>query len=176
MFIELEIDFVDSVIALLQQHLDSMASVSPPESVHALDVEGLKAPEVTFWCLWSASKNESSAASGESRRLMGCGALKEFVLECANGTTAVGGEIKSMKTADDSLRRGVARKLLEHIIEQAHQRGYQALYLETGSTPEFDAAHQLYLRFGFVDCEPFGDYVLDPFSRFMHLDLKVSAA
>lgn len=135
------------VIALLRAHLQGMADHSPPESVHALDVEGLKAPDVTFWTM---------RVGGE---VAGCIALKQL--------DARHGEIKSMRTASAHLRKGVAAALLEHLVAEARRRGYERLSLETGSGPGFEAAHALYRKFGFVECGPFADYREDPFSRFM---------
>ena len=137
--------------ALLETHFAGMLASSPPGSCHFLDFDGLNAPDVTFWSIWD----------GDS--LAGCGALKELAAEH--------GEIKSMRTHADYLRKGVAARMLEHIIATAKQRGYRRLSLETGSTPDFDAAHGLYLRYGFEYCPPFGDYVEDPFSRYMTLAL-----
>ena len=139
------------VVALLQEHLAAVALHSPPESVHALDLEGLRAPEVTFWSVWLGSE------------LVGCGALKEL--------DAVHGEIKSMRTATAHLRKGVAAAILEHILSVARHRGYRRLSLETGSMEAFAAARALYVRFGFRPCAPFGSYVEDPYSTFMTLDL-----
>ena len=137
--------------ALLAAHLDLMRSISPPDSVHALDLEALRAPEVSFWTVWDGDT------------LLGCGALKE--LDPAHG------EIKSMHTAVAARGRGVARRMVEHILAEARRRGYRRLSLETGGTDDFKPAHGLYGRFGFTFCGPFGDYVLDPFSVFMTLDL-----
>ena len=137
--------------ALLETHFAGMLASSPPGSCHFLDFDGLNAPDVTFWSIWD----------GDS--LAGCGALKELAAEH--------GEIKSMRTHADYLRKGVAARMLEHIIATAKQRGYRRLSLETGSTPDFDAAHALYLRYGFEYCPPFGGYVEDPFSRYMTLAL-----
>ena len=133
--------------ALLREHLDSMHSLSPPESVHALDLDCLRRPEVTFWSAWS---------QGE---LMGCGALKEL--------DARHGEIKSMRTSGAHRRSGVARAMVRHIIAEARTRGYERLSLETGSLPAFVPARRLYASFGFSYCGPFADYVLDPNSVFM---------
>jgi putative acetyltransferase len=127
---------------LLEEHLASMRRHSPPESVHALPIEELRKPEITFWTVW------------ENDELLGCGALKE--LDAQNG------EIKSMRTASRHLRKGVARTLLCHIIEEAIHRGYCRLSLETGSMEVFEPAHQLYTRQGFNVCEPFANYVKDP--------------
>ena len=135
--------------ALLEAHFAGMLASSPPGSCHFLDFDGLNAADVTFWSVWD----------GDS--LAGCGALKELSPEY--------GEIKSMRTHSDHLRKGVGAVMSEHIIATAKARGYQQLSLETGSTPDFDAAHGLYLRYGFEYCPPFGDYVEDPFSRFMTL-------
>lgn len=135
------------VAALLQEHLDTVALLSPPESVHALDLEALRAPEMTFWSAWQDS------------RLAGCGALKEL--------DARHGELKSMRTASSHLRQGVATALLEYMLNVARKRGYRRLSLETGSMEAFAPARALYARFGFEPCGPFADYVDDPNSVFM---------
>lgn len=135
------------VIQLLHEHLAGMADNSPPESVHALDISGLRATDVTFWTAW------------DDHTLLGCGALRE--LDAAHG------EIKSMRTSTPHLGTGVARVLLGHIIDEAERRGYRRLSLETGSGKVFDPAHALYRKFGFDYCGPFADYRDDPFSRFM---------
>ena len=136
---------------LLQEHLASMRLHSPPESVHALPIEGLRKPEITFWTVWG---------NGE---LLGCGALKEL--------DAQHGEIKSMRTASRHLKKGVARTLLRHIIGEAARRGYRRLSLETGSMEAFEPARQLYARSGFTFCGPFADYVEDPNSVCMTKEL-----
>ena len=136
-----------AVLALLDEHLADMRAYSPPESVHALDHDELRAPDVTFWTAW------------EGEELLGCGALKEL--------DATHGEIKSMRTSRSKLRKGVAAAILEHIVAVARERGYERLSLETGSGGPFDAALRFYEKHGFDYCEPFADYVLDPFSRFM---------
>jgi putative acetyltransferase len=135
------------IAALLREHLAEMRRISPPESVHALDLDGLRRPEVTFWSAW------------EGRDLLGCGALKSL--------DAGHGEIKSMRTTAAHQRKGVAARLLQHIIEEAQRRGYRRLSLETGSQPEFTPARRLYERFGFDYCGPFADYRDDPNSVFM---------
>lgn len=143
-----EDDLSGAVIrALLEQHFAGMLANSPAGSCHFLDIEGLKGPGVTFW----------SIHCGDA--LAGCGALK--MLDAGHG------EIKSMRTADAFLRRGVAARMLEHIMVEARARGAARLSLETGSGPAFAPACALYRRHGFVDCEPFADYRPDPFSRFM---------
>ncbi len=133
--------------ALLEVHFAGMLANSPPGSCHFLDFDGLNAPDVTFWSIW------------EDDSLMGCGALKRL--------DPLHGEIKSMRTHADHLRKGVGAAMLRHIIDEAKARGIKRLSLETGSGDAFDAAHALYLRFGFEYCPPFGAYTDDTFSRFM---------
>ncbi len=135
------------IYALLQEHLQGMALLSPPESIHALDLEALRKPEITFWTAW------------EERELLGCGALKQM--------DAQRGEIKSMRTASRHLRKGVARALLHHILKEVGTRGYHWLFLETGSSSGFAPAHKLYASCGFAFCPPFADYAEDPNSVFM---------
>lgn len=137
--------------ALLEVHFAGMLANSPAGSCHFLDFDGLNAPDVTFWSIW------------DGEQLAGCGAVKEL--------SPTHGEIKSMRTHADHLRKGAGAQMLEHIIRTAKSRGYERLSLETGSGDAFDAAHGLYLRYGFEYCPPFGDYVEDPFSRFMTLKL-----
>ncbi|MUT64639.1 GNAT family N-acetyltransferase [Paenibacillus sp. NEAU-GSW1] len=137
----------EKVQALISVHLQGMSADSPPESVHALDLEGLRKPEVTFWSVW------------EGDDLMGIGALKEL-----DGTH---GEIKSMRTSSAHLRKGVGRYLLEHIIAVAKERGYDRLSLETGTPKSFEPARILYENLGFRYCGPFADYVEDPYSAYM---------
>jgi putative acetyltransferase len=139
------------IAGLLQEHLRSMALHSPPESIHALDLEALRRPEITFWSVW------------QDAELRGCGALKEL--------DAHHGEIKSMRTASPHLRKGVAARLMGHILEEATRRLYRRLSLETGSMEAFAPARRLYARFGFRPCGPFADYVEDPYSVFMSREL-----
>ena len=139
------------VIELLQLHLRSVALHSPPESIHALDLDALRKPDISFWTAW------------QHDRLLGCGALR--ALDDAHG------EIKSMKTAPKHLRQGVAAALLRHIIDEARRRRYRRLSLETGSMEAFAPARALYARYGFENCGPFADYVEDPYSVFMKMDL-----
>ena len=124
-----------------------MHQYSPPESVHALDLEALRHPSITFWTAW------------EGDDLLGCGALKQL-----DGTHA---ELKSMRTATAHLRKGVARAVLQHILSAARTRGVQRISLETGTPTPFEAAQALYANEGFVLCGPFADYVPDPYSLFM---------
>lgn len=133
--------------ALLEEHLRNMHELSPPESVHALDLTGLRRREITFWTAW------------EDGALLGCGALKE--LDPAHG------EVKSMRTASAHRRKGVGRAMLEHIIAEARARSYARLSLETGSMAAFLPARRLYENFGFTYCAPFADYTDDPNSAFM---------
>ncbi|MEX3008692.1 GNAT family N-acetyltransferase [Hoeflea sp. TYP-13] len=139
------------IATLLQVHLDHMRGLSPPESTHALDLDGLRTPDVTFWTAW------------RDDLLVGCGALKEL--------DAHHGEIKSMHTALAARGQGVAAAILKTIMDEAEQRAYRRLSLETGSMDGFRAAHRLYERFGFSACAPFGDYVEDPNSIFMTFEI-----
>lgn len=137
--------------ALLNEHLQSMYELSPPESVHALDLEKLRKPGITFWSAWNGSL------------LLGCGALKEL--------DPKHGEVKSMRTPNALRRQGAGRAILAHIIEIARSRAYRRLSLETGSMAAFMPAQKLYESFGFTYCGPFGEYVEDPNSAFMTLRL-----
>lgn len=150
---KLEIDDLSrpAVHALLNEHLQSMYELSPPESVHALDLERLRKPEITFWTAW------------EGPVLVGCGALKELDRKH--------GEVKSMRTPNAHRRKGVGRVILSHIIQVARSRSYEHLSLETGSMEAFNPAQKLYESFGFTRCGPFGQYIEDPNSLFMTLRL-----
>lgn len=136
---------------LLQEHLRDMHRVSPPESIHALDLESLRKPDITFWTIWDAGI------------LAGCSALKELDSQHA--------EIKSMRTASSHRRKGVAKQLLQHMLYEAKQRGYTRVSLETGSMDFFIPARALYASFGFEYCPPFSDYIEDPNSVFMTKEL-----
>lgn len=140
-----------AIHALLNEHLQSMHALSPPGSVHALDLEKLRRPEISFWSAW------------EGALLLGCGALKAM--------SATQGEIKSMRTPENLRRKGAGRAMVAHIIEVARTRGYERLSLETGNMAAFTPAHKLYESFGFSFCGPFGDYIDDPNSVFMTLQL-----
>lgn len=139
------------VIGLLEIHAGGMLANSPPGTCHFLDLSGLKTPDITFLSAW------------EETTLLGMGAVKAL-----DDRT---GEIKSMRTAEAALGRGVGTAVLRHIIGLARERGYAALRLETGTGSAFDAAHALYARHGFVPCPPFADYEATDFNRFFALAL-----
>ena len=139
------------VQALLAYHLTNTTVDSPPENRHALNLDGLRDPAISFWSAW------------ELDALLGIAALKEL----APGH----GEIKSMRTSPEHLRKGVSRALLNQILLTARDRGYTRLSLETGTAPSFDPANRLYESFGFVDGPVFGGYPASPHNRFMKLDL-----
>jgi putative acetyltransferase len=139
------------VANLVNEHLNGMSQQSPPESIHALNLEQLQSPDITFWSAW------------EGNEIVGCGALKEIDVEH--------GEIKSMRTSSVHLRKGVAKRMLQHIIEEAKRRGYRKLSLETGSMNSFEPARKLYASYGFNYCQPFSDYTEDPNSVFMEKEL-----
>ncbi|MEM1405057.1 MAG: GNAT family N-acetyltransferase [Pseudomonadota bacterium] len=147
-------DLSDGAIErLLEAHLQDMHHYSPPESIHALDPTSLRSPKITFW---------GARVGGV---LAGCGALKEI--------SSLAGEVKSMKTDAAFLRQGIAARILETILQEAERRGYAHLSLETGSNKAFFPAIELYRKYGFAACGPFGDYVLDPYSLFMTKRLAV---
>lgn len=137
----------ERVLKLLNEHRESMFDHSPPESVHALDIDGLRAADVTFWTAWDGDE------------LLGCGALKEI--------DPRHGEVKSMRTAAAHLRKGIAREILDHLTAEACSRSYERLSLETGSADAFEPARRLYANAGFELCGPFEGYVEDPYSVFM---------
>jgi putative acetyltransferase len=150
---KIEIDDLSrpAIHALLNEHLQNMYELSPPESVHALDLEKLRKPEITFWSAWEGSV------------LLGCGALKEL--------DRTHGEVKSMRTPAALRRKGAGRAILAHIIAVARSRSYERLSLETGSNDAFTPAQRLYESVGFEYCGPFGEYTEDPNSVFMTLRL-----
>ena len=140
------------VHALLEEHLANMYELSPPEQVFALDLNQLRADDITFWTVW------------EQGLLLGCGALKEL--------TTSHGEIKSMRTPAAARGRGAGRAVLAHIISVAQQRGYTKLSLETGTHAAFEPAHKLYRSQGFIRSGPFGGYQANEHSVFMELGLS----
>jgi len=149
---KIEIDDLSrpAIHELLREHLRNMHALGPPESVHALDIDGLRRREITFWSAWEGGDV-----------LLGCGALLE--LDRRHG------EVKSMRTPEARRRTGAGRALLMHIIEVARSRGYERLSLETGSVAAFVPAHRLYESAGFTRTGPFGGYAEDPNSVFMTL-------
>ena len=146
-------DFADPrVVDLLRIHLASARAATAPGSAHALDLTQLQSPDVNFWTMW------------EEQTLLGFGALKRL--------SADHGEVKSMHTAQAMRGRGAGSAMLRHIIDMARARGMSRLSLETGASAYFVPARNLYKSHGFLECAPFGDYVLDPNSVFMSLDLR----
>ncbi|BCA61142.1 hypothetical protein HMP09_0376 [Sphingomonas sp. HMP9] len=139
------------VIALVELHLRAAHENSPPGSVLALDLTGLRDPQVTVWSAWDGDQ------------VVGMAALKQ--LDDRHG------ELKSMRTAPNALRRGVARMLLDHVIAQARGRGYRRISLETGTAASFTAAHALYENAGFIACEPFGPYSDRVFAAYYSMDV-----
>jgi len=135
------------IAAFLEEHVQEMRATSPPESKHALDLDGLRRPEVTFWTVY------------DGPAIVGCGALKR--LDPAHA------ELKSMRTTSARKRGGVASFLLSHVLDEARGMGVERVSLETGSASFFLPARRLYEKFGFAYCEPFGDYGPDPNSVFM---------
>ena len=132
------------IAALLRLHLGEMMQWSPPGSVHAMPIERLRGPDVTFWSAW------------DGERLAGCGALKQL--------DARHGELKSMRAAPGYRGRGVGKAMLLHLIGEAQARGYARVSLETGRPEPFEPAQRLYRAHGFAECPPFADYVLDGLS------------
>jgi putative acetyltransferase len=140
------------VIDLLRTHLTLARAETAPGSAHALDLSGLRSPDIRFWAIW------------ENGALLAIGALRRL--------SADHGEVKSMHTAQSARRKGAGSAMLRHIIACARKDGMSRLSLETGSWDYFRPARALYLRHGFVECPPFGDYVPDRNSIFMTLDLR----
>jgi putative acetyltransferase len=139
------------IAALLRLHLGEMHQWSPPESVHALPIERLRQPDVTFWSAWHGGE------------LVGCGALKQLDAEH--------GELKSMRAHPDWRGKGVGKAMLHHLLAEARARGYTRVSLETGRPEPFLPARRLYESHGFAECPPFGDYVSDDFSICMTREL-----
>jgi putative acetyltransferase len=142
----------EAIQGLLRRHAEGMLANSPEGSCHFLDVSGFQRPDVTLWSIWDGDA------------LAGCGALREL--------DPTHGEVKSMRTADEHLGKGVGGRVLEHVIAVARARNYGRLSLETGSTDAFAAAIHLYERAGFEECDPFGDYEASEFNRFFTLELS----
>ena len=156
------------VIDLLREHLAGMHAESPPDKVYALDLSGLRRPDITFltaWRLGAESQAGDIPGPDSGEQLVAMGALKELTPTTA--TAGGQGELKSMRTSARHLRQGAAQAILTELLDIARQRGYARVSLETGSTPGFEPALAMYQRFGFVACGPFAGYRADPFSRFM---------
>jgi putative acetyltransferase len=141
-------DLSDPRIAqFLEEHLEDMRATSPPESIHALDLDGLRKPEITFWSVWKGDE------------LVGCGALKQL--------TEAHAELKSMRTSRHYRGAGIGTMIVQHIIAEAKKRGIRRISLETGSMAFFEPARALYRKNGFAYCSPFDGYKEDPNSVFM---------
>ena len=136
------------IIALLRHHVDHLREITPPGSSHALDLDGLRRPEVRFWSMW------------DGKQLLGCGALKHLDSKST--------EIKSMHTIQSLRGQGLGQSMLDHLLQQARLAGYREACLETGSFAAFRPARSLYEKNGFEYCAPFADYREDPNSVFMH--------
>ena len=139
------------VVSFLNEHLEHMIRVTPAGCVHALDIEALKKPEITFWTGWN------------NHELLCCGAIKKLDQHAA--------ELKSMRTAPAHLGKGLASQLLYHILREARKSAIKKIYLETGSYAEFEPARKLYEKFGFEYSHPFADYSDSPNSVYMALSL-----
>jgi putative acetyltransferase len=139
------------IAAFLEDHLRDMRAASPPESKHALDLDALRQPGISFWTAW------------DDNHLIGCCALKQ--LDPAHA------EVKSMRVSAVVRRQGIGAALVQHLIAEARTRGYRRLSLETGAMAFFEPARKLYRSFGFIPCGPFGNYREDPNSVFMTLTL-----
>ncbi|CAN7255686.1 GNAT family N-acetyltransferase [Acidovorax sp. LjRoot74] len=137
--------------AFMQEHLQDMYAVSPPESVHALDMDQLRQPDIAFWSAW--------LPGDDGDLLVGTGALKRLDADHA--------ELKSMRTSARHRGQGIARQVLAHLLQEARARGFSRVSLETGPQPFFEPARQLYFQHDFVECGPFADYGPDPYSFFM---------
>ncbi len=135
------------VAGFLEEHVQQMRSITPLESKHALDLDALRKPEITFWSVWDGDA------------LVGCGAIKRL--------DAGHAELKSLRTAPIRKRSGIATLLLEHIVSETKRMGFTRLSLETGTAEFFLPARKLYEKFGFIHCAPFADYQPDPNSTFM---------
>ena len=132
------------IAALLRLHLDEMHQWSPPESVHAMPIDRLRQPDVTFFAAWDGA------------RLAACGAIKHLAADH--------GELKSMRAHPDYRGRGAGKVILLHLLDEAAKRGYRRVSLETGRPDPFLPARRLYESHGFAECPPFADYTEDAFS------------
>jgi len=146
---------LDDVRTLLDRHLAFARDVTPPDHVHAMGVDDLLGPVVTFF---------SARRDGV---LLGVGALKRL-----DETHA---ELKSMHTSTAARGRGVGRAMVDHLLAVAADRGYQRVSLETGTIDAFAPARSLYTKIGFEPCAPFGEYTVNPHSACMTIDLAEAA-
>lgn len=135
------------IARFLDEHVRQMRSITPLESKHALDLDGLRRPGITFWSVL------------DDGVLVGCGAIRRL--------DAGHAELKAMRTRPARQRSGIASLLLAHIIAEAQRAGFTRLSLETGAAAFFLPARTLYEKFGFTYCEPFAEYRPDPSSAFM---------
>lgn len=149
--IELDDPRRDHSVYLLKRHLDFTASV-PPGIRHALDVDGLAIPAISFWTVWDGDTP------------VACAAIKEL--------SSQAGEVKSMHVIEERRGQGIADRIMSHLIAVARKRSYVSLSLETGSTDGYIPARSMYARYGFVECPPFADYGEDPMSTYMTLLLR----
>ena len=136
---------------LLKKHFIELRSVSPAGSTHVLDIDGLKDPSIKFWSLW------------ENNKLIGCGALK--FLEKDHG------EFKSIRVADEFRKKGIGKRIINHLIEEAKKLEISKLSIETGAGEFFLPARNLFSKFGFKTCPPFAHYKNDPNSCYFTLNL-----
>jgi putative acetyltransferase len=150
---EIRIDDLTHVqtLELIRLHVEQMYVHSPAASVFALNLDHLKAPDITVWTAW------------EEDSICGIGALRQL--------DSSSGEVKSMRTHPRWLRKGVGLKILRRIIDEARIRKLSRLSLETGTGEAFEPAITMYLRSGFVVGEPFAEYTRTDFNQFFHLEL-----
>ena len=137
---------------LLTKHFIELRSVSPDDSCHVLDIEGLKHPTIKFWSFW------------DNNQLIGCGALK-FIDKSH-------GEFKSIRIEDKYRRKGMSSEIISHLIEQAKKNGIKKLSIETGAGKFFEPARKLFKKFGFKTCDPFANYKEDPNSCYFNLEIR----
>ena len=152
LFVKVDDLSCSDVQALITSHVSNMYDTTPRAFAFAMDVDALRSDDVSVWTV-----------RGNDGALMGCGALKQLGNNSA--------EIKSMRTHSDHLRKGVAAKLLDHIIKVSRKRSYTKLSLETGTGEEFNAAIRLYEKYGFQKGGAFASYSESPYNQFYHLSL-----
>lgn len=140
-----------AIIELLKFHMETNVAVTPVGSVHALDLDALKVPEISFFAGWQKGETDDD--------LMVIGALKDLGDDH--------GELKSMRTVEAYRAKGLGAQMVDHLIRHAQSKGIKRLSLETGSFDYFEPARKLYAKRGFTECPPFADYKLDPNSTYM---------